>query len=86
MIVCVTKTPIIEESEAVLPVDLLRLCKTDIALYQKLGKGTLLRMYVDRIIRSSVDLAGNPGALFCPNCQKQLATRVTLKKKIRKHM
>ena len=56
-------------------------CKTDIALYQKLGKGILLRMYVDRIIRSSVDLAGKPGALFCPNCQKQLATRVTLKRK-----
>ena len=38
-------------------------------------------MYVDRIIESSVDLSKNHGALFCPNCAKQLATRVTLKRK-----
>jgi len=56
-------------------------CKTDIAGYQKVGKGRLLRMYVDRIIESSVDLSKNYGAMFCPNCNKQLATRVTLKKK-----
>ncbi len=56
-------------------------CKTDIALYQKVGKGNLLRMYVKRIIKSSVDLSKKPGALFCPNCSKQLATRVTLKRK-----
>jgi predicted RNA-binding Zn-ribbon protein involved in translation (DUF1610 family) len=56
-------------------------CKTDIALYQKVGKGRLLRMYVERIIQSSVDLSGKPGTLFCPNCNQQLATRVTLKRK-----
>ena len=56
-------------------------CKTDIALYQKVGKGRLLRMYVERIIQSSVDLSGKPGTLFCPKCNQQLATRVTLKRK-----
>jgi uncharacterized protein YbaR (Trm112 family) len=56
-------------------------CKTDLALYQKAGRGRLLRMYVERIIKSAVDLAPRPGALFCPQCNRQLATRVTLKRK-----
>ncbi len=56
-------------------------CKTDIAKYQKVGRGNLFRMYTDRIIKSSIDLSKNHGALFCPNCKKQLATRVTLKRK-----
>lgn len=56
-------------------------CKTDIAEYQKVGNGRLLRMYADRIIKSSVDLSKNHEVLFCPNCNKQLATRVMLKRK-----
>jgi hypothetical protein len=56
-------------------------CKTDFALYQKVGKGVLLRMYVERIVESAVDLSPKPGALFCPACHEQLATRVTLKRK-----
>ena len=56
-------------------------CKTSLALYQKVGKGALLRMYVDRIVKSAVNLSSKPGALFCPACKKQLATRVTLKRK-----
>ena len=56
-------------------------CKTDIAEYQKVGRGNLLRLYIDRIIKSSIDLSKNHGALFCPNCNKQLATRVILKRK-----
>ena len=56
-------------------------CKNDIALYQKVGKGILLRMYLDRVIKSSVDLSRKPGALFCPHCHKHLATRVTLRRK-----
>lgn len=56
-------------------------CKTDIAEYQKVGKGGVLRMYIDRIIKSSIDLADLPGALFCPNCNEQLATKVALKGK-----
>jgi hypothetical protein len=37
-------------------------------------------MYVERIIKSSVDLSKKPGALFCPNCNKQLAAKVILKR------
>lgn len=55
-------------------------CKHDIAKYQKVGKGNLLRMYIDRIIKSSIDLSKDQGALLCPNCGKLLATRMTLKK------
>ena len=56
-------------------------CKKEIAHYQKVGKGNLLRMYVPRIVRSAVDLSKKPGSLSCPKCKKQLATRVTLRRK-----
>ncbi len=56
-------------------------CKSEVALYQKVGRGGLLRMYVDRIVKSSVDLSKEPAALFCPDCQAQLAVRTTLKRR-----
>ncbi len=56
-------------------------CKTDIAVYQKVGKGNLLRMYIERIVHSAIDLSRVPGALFCPNCRQQLATRTFFKNK-----
>lgn len=56
-------------------------CKNNIALYQKVGKGGVLRMYVERIIKSSVDLSKKPRGLFCPNCNEQLGARVTLRRK-----
>jgi hypothetical protein len=56
-------------------------CKSDIAVYQKVGKGNLLRMHIDRVVKSSVDLSEKPGALLCPNCNEQLGTKVTLKRK-----
>jgi uncharacterized protein YbaR (Trm112 family) len=56
-------------------------CKTDIAMYQKVSKGNLLRMYLRRIIKSSVNLSEKPGALFCPGCNEHLATRITLKRR-----
>lgn len=55
-------------------------CKTDIAKYQKLGRGGLLRMHLDRIIKSSIDLSKDPRALVCPNYNEQLAARTTLKR------
>ncbi len=39
-------------------------CKKDIAFYQKAGRGRLLRMYLDRIIKSAVDLASQPADLI----------------------
>lgn len=52
-------------------------CKTDIVRYQKLGKGNVLRMYINRIIESSIELTDD---CICPNCGKLLGTRVSLKK------
>lgn len=52
-------------------------CKTEIVKYQKLGKGNVLRMYIDRIIEGNIRFCGD---LICPNCGKILGTKVTLKK------
>lgn len=52
-------------------------CKTDIAKYQKLGKGGLLRMYTDRIIKSAVKL---PQELACPNCGRIIGSKVLLQR------
>jgi len=56
-------------------------CRNNIVLYQKVGKGALLRMYVERIVKGSVDLSQKPGLLICPHCKEQLAMRVTLRRK-----
>ncbi|NLX61898.1 MAG: hypothetical protein GXZ06_05180 [Tissierellia bacterium] len=55
-------------------------CKTDIARYQKVGRGNLLRMHIDRIIEGNIDFSKQPKALLCPNCKEQLGTRITLKR------
>lgn len=54
-------------------------CKAHIAKYQKLGKGNLLRMHIDRIIESSIDLSKDPKVLTCPDCNAQLGVRMVLK-------
>ena len=56
-------------------------CKTDIAKYQKVGRGNLLRMHADRILKGAVDFSTHEGELFCPNCGLSLATRVHLSRK-----
>ncbi|MGO1468635.1 MAG: hypothetical protein ACTHW2_01300 [Tissierella sp.] len=56
-------------------------CKTDIAKYQKVGKGNVLRLSIDRIIELSTKLSKK---LTCPSCGKILGTRVFLKKENRK--
>lgn len=56
-------------------------CKQDIAKYQKLGRGNLLRMHIDRIIKGAVDFGKKPKALICPNCGEQLANRIFHKRK-----
>lgn len=55
-------------------------CKTDIAEYQKEGRGNLLRMHINRIKRSSIDMSQPKKALICPNCKERLGTRITLKR------
>lgn len=50
-------------------------CKTEIAEYQKQGRGNLIRMHVERIIRASVDY---PEDLNCPNCGELLGNKIEL--------
>lgn len=47
-------------------------CKTLFATYQKLGKGNILKLYIDRIESSTVELNSPASLLQCPNCQQQL--------------
>ena len=51
-------------------------CKTDVVKYQKVGRGNLLRMHINRVIRSSSKMTKN---LTCPNCDEKLGTKIRLK-------
>lgn len=50
-------------------------CKTDIAKYQKKGRGNLLNMHVERIIESSFNPISQERNLCCPSCGEKIATR-----------
>jgi hypothetical protein len=54
-------------------------CKCFIANYQKVGESNFVKMYNERIIEGSIDFSQYHGALFCPNCDKQIATRYITK-------
>lgn len=56
-------------------------CKKDFAVYQKVGRGNVLRMYVSRIIECAVDLKPLPSQLNCPNCGQYIADKIELKEK-----
>lgn len=56
-------------------------CKTDIVKYQKVGRGNLLRMHINRIIETSAKMSKN---LICPNCGGKLGTKITLKENNKK--
>ena len=50
-------------------------CQTSIAHYQKVGKSNFVKMYNERIIDGVLDFSKYHGAIFCPNCEAQIATR-----------
>jgi len=54
-------------------------CKSFIAHYQKVGSSGFVKMYNDRIIDGSIDFSKYHGALYCPNCGEQIATRYLTK-------
>lgn len=54
-------------------------CKAFIARYQKVGESNFVKMYNDRIIEGSIDFSQYQGALFCPGCGAQIATRYITK-------
>ncbi len=55
-------------------------CKEYVITYQKVGRSNLVKMYLDRIVDSAVDLDNIPGAISCPICQRQLATKYVIKR------
>ncbi len=56
-------------------------CKTDIVKYQKKGRGNLLRLHIDRVIKGSIDFTKK---LNCPECGEKLGIKVNLKRKNKK--
>lgn len=56
-------------------------CKSETALYQKVGRGNILRMYLNRIIESSVDLTDLPEKITCLSCKQHIADKIFLKNK-----
>lgn len=50
-------------------------CKAPILIYEKGGKGNLLKLQSHRIMESEFDLQNHKGHLFCPNCNEKLANR-----------
>lgn len=47
-------------------------CKKTQVIYQKVGVGNVLRMKVDRILESKVDLRKRPQDFKCTDCGKTL--------------
>lgn len=52
-------------------------CKTPVAVYEKVGKGNLIKMQIARIVESEMDLTKQLGYLVCPNCKMELARKGT---------
>ena len=54
-------------------------CQCFIANYQKVGESNFVKMYNERIIDGSIDFSQYRGAISCPSCGKQIATRYITK-------
>lgn len=48
-------------------------CKTPILIYEKTGRGNLIKMQIRRIKEAEVDLDNYKGHLYCINCGEELA-------------
>ena len=50
-------------------------CKMPVAVYEKGGKGNLIKMQVPRIIESEIKLPVHEGHFTCPSCGMLLARK-----------
>ncbi len=48
-------------------------CKSFLLNYQKVGKGNLRILHIERIIDASFDMFDLPKELLCPTCKNRLA-------------
>ena len=55
-------------------------CKSKIIKYDKVGKGGLLRLHIDRVREANLDLSDNKKALICPECNEILGIKTFLKR------
>ena len=57
-------------------------CKTTVFIYQKRGPGGLLKIHLERIIESNINLSTVESAFLCPNCDFPLANKKVTSEKI----
>lgn len=57
-------------------------CKTPIVIYEKGGKGNLIKLQAHRIIESEFDLESHLGYLKCIKCGETLANRGLYKNRL----
>ena len=70
------KNPLFRRSKNTFPLEVLcGHCKTPVLIYEKGGKGNLIKLQEHRIIESEIDLNKHQGHLHCPNCREDLANR-----------
>lgn len=50
------------------------LCKTDLLVYQKGGRGNLIKLQRYRIVEANFDFDSMGGGLFCPACKEHLGS------------
>lgn len=48
-------------------------CKTPVLIYEKAGKGNLIKMQLPRIKEAEIDLGNHEGHLCCVQCEAELA-------------
>lgn len=49
-------------------------CKKELAIYQKRGRGNLIKLHILRIIEAEFNLTTLSNALICPNCDTQVGS------------
>lgn len=54
-------------------------CKSDLVMYQKGGKGGLIKLRLDRLLSASFPIDGEASAIHCPNCGALFAKRTLYK-------
>lgn len=56
-------------------------CKSNLLKYQKVGKGNVLKLHIDRIVEGFIDFSKEiPKELKCVKCGEKLGIKVNLKK------
>ncbi len=50
-------------------------CKSETLLYEKVGKGGVIRLYMTRIVEGNIDFIKLDKILQCPNCGEHLGIK-----------